>query len=246
MAKKSGAKAKASAKTKSKKAAPKAKTAKKAAPKKAKAKAKVVAKKAAKVVSKKVATKVAKKAVKKTASKAPLKVATQKAPSAPQTAVKVSAPLIQAGAPAPSFTLVNQDGKEVRLEDFRGQKKVILYFYPKAMTPGCTVQACGIRDNKEKFNEKDVVVLAVSPDAPESLKKFEEKEQLNFDLLSDVDHKVAESYGVWGLKKFMGREYMGVMRTTFVIGKDGEVKSIIEDVDTKTHHEDALNLADKA
>ncbi len=146
------------------------------------------------------------------------------------------------GNMAPAFTLNNQDGKPVTLKDFRDNKIVVLYFYPKAMTPGCTTQACGVRDNKAKLSRAGVVVLGVSPDPVDRLRKFREKEKLNFDLLSDEDHKIAEKYGVWGLKKFMGREYMGVNRMTFIIGADGRLKHIMEKVNTKTHHEDVLEM----
>ena len=142
---------------------------------------------------------------------------------------------------APVFDLENQSGKHVCLKDFRGSKNVVLYFYPKAMTPGCTVQACGIRDSKKNFSEIQTVVFGISPDAPKRLVKFIEKEGLNFDLLSDEDHKVAESYGSWGRKKFMGREYDGVLRTTFIIDQDGRLQHIIEKVKTQTHHHDVLN-----
>ncbi len=119
-------------------------------------------------------------------------------------------------------------------------KNVLLYFYPKAMTPGCTVQACGIRDSKDQFAALDTVVMAVSPDSVDRLVKFEDKQELNFTLLSDEDHQVTQSYGAWDLKKFMGREYMGVLRSTFVIGKDGLIKHVMPKVKTKTHHDDAL------
>lgn len=150
--------------------------------------------------------------------------------------------LPKVGNNAPAFSLENQDGEKVSLKDFKGEKNVVLYFYPKAMTPGCTVQACGIRDSKSKLTRKDTVVLGVSPDAVKRLVKFREKEKLNFDLLSDEDHKIAEKYGVWGLKKFMGREYMGVNRISFFIGKDGKLKHIMEKVNTKTHHDDVLEI----
>lgn len=143
---------------------------------------------------------------------------------------------------APAFTLENQDGKKVSLKDFRDDKIVALYFYPKAMTPGCTTQACGLRDTKAKLSRQKVVVLGVSPDPVSRLQKFREKEKLNFDLLSDEDHKIAEKYGAWGLKKFMGREFMGVLRTTFIIGKDGRLKHVMEKVNTKTHHDDVLEI----
>ncbi len=143
------------------------------------------------------------------------------------------------GNRAPSFSLVNQDGREIDLKSFLG-KNVVLYFYPKASTPGCTTQACGIRDSKKEFAKYNTVVLGISPDEPKKLLKFIEKEKLNFDLLSDVDHCVAKEYGVWGLKKFMGKEYMGILRTTFIIGPDGKLNFIMDDVKTKTHHQDVL------
>lgn len=141
---------------------------------------------------------------------------------------------------APAFKLKNQDGELVSLKDFKGEKNVVLYFYPKAMTPGCTTQACGIRDSKRKFVSADTVVFGVSPDPEKSLVKFREKEELNFDLLSDPDHKVAEAYGAWGMKKLYGREYEGLIRSTFIIGKDGKLKHIMPKVNTKTHHDDVL------
>lgn len=142
---------------------------------------------------------------------------------------------------APAFSLLNQDEEKISLKDFKGEKNVVLYFYPKAMTPGCTVQACGIRDTAKKWSKIDTVVLGVSPDEPKRLLKFIEKEKLNFTLLSDPDHAVAEKYGVWGLKKFMGKEHMGILRTTFIIGKDGKIKHIMDKVNTKTHHDDVYN-----
>ena len=146
------------------------------------------------------------------------------------------------GNMAPAFTLQDQDGKKVSLKDFKGKKNVVLYFYPRAMTPGCTVQACGIRDSKAKLSRAGTVVLGVSPDPVAKLGKFIDKEGLNFTLLSDEDHAITEKYGCWGLKKFMGRESMGVLRTTFIIGKDGRLKHIMDKVKTKTHHDDVLAL----
>lgn len=145
------------------------------------------------------------------------------------------------GNMAPKFTLENQKGKKISLSDYKGKKNVVVYFYPKAMTSGCTVQACAIRDNKRKFSSKGTVVLGISIDEVNRLQKFEDKQDLNFDLLSDPDHKVADKYGVWGLKKFMGREFMGLKRTTFIVGKDGKLKHIMEKVNTKTHHDDVLD-----
>ncbi len=146
------------------------------------------------------------------------------------------------GNMAPAFTLLDQDGNKVSLKQFKGDKNVVLYFYPKAMTPGCTVQACGIRDSKKELARADTVVLGVSPDPVARLAKFIEKQDLNFTLLSDEDHAVTEKYGAWGLKKFMGREFMGVLRTTFIIGKDGRLKHIMDKVKTKSHHDDVMAL----
>lgn len=142
------------------------------------------------------------------------------------------------GNMAPAFTLLNQRGEKVSLKSFKGEKNVVLYFYPKAMTPGCTTQACGIRDSKKAFEKLDTVVLGVSPDAYPRLARFEERDKLNFDLLSDEDHGIADKYGVWGPKKFMGREFDGIHRVTFIIGKDGRLKHIFPKVNTKTHHDD--------
>jgi len=143
---------------------------------------------------------------------------------------------------APAFTLQDQSGDKVSLKDFRGKKNVVLYFYPKAMTPGCTVQACGIRDSKKQLAKLDTVVLGVSPDPVARLGKFIDKQDLNFTLLSDEDHAIADKYGAWGLKKFMGREFMGVLRTSFIIGKDGRLKHVMDKVKTKSHHDDVMAL----
>lgn len=142
---------------------------------------------------------------------------------------------------APAFSLRNQDGDKVSLKDYRDQANVALYFYPRAMTPGCTVQACGIRDSQKALAKLDTVVLGVSPDPVKKLHRFIEKQSLNFTLLSDEDHRIAEKYGVWGLKQFMGRESMGILRTTFIIGKDGRLKHIMNKFKTKTHHDDLLD-----
>lgn len=146
----------------------------------------------------------------------------------------------EVGQSAPSFSLQNQRGETVTLDDFKGKKNIVLYFYPKAMTPGCTVQACGIRDSQSEFAAVDTVVLGISPDPFPRLARFEEKQELNFDLLSDEDHAITESYGCWDLKKFMGREFMGVLRTTFVINKEGNIALVMNKVKTKTHHDDIL------
>lgn len=142
---------------------------------------------------------------------------------------------------APLFSLKNQRGEAVTLKDYRGERHVLLYFYPRASTPGCTVQACGMRDSAAALAHNEMVVLAVSPDPIKRLQNFTAKQSLNFDLLSDEDHAVADKYGAWGLKKFMGREYDGILRSSFIIGKDGRLKAIFDKVKTKTHHEDMID-----
>ena len=151
------------------------------------------------------------------------------------------ATLPKIGNLAPVFTLKDQNGDKVSLKDFRGKSNVVVYFYPKAMTPGCTVQACGIRDYKKEFKKANTVVLAISPDAPERLARFADRDSLNFTLLSDEDHKIADKYGSWGPKKFMGREYDGILRQTFIIDTDGRLREVMAKVKTKTHHDDVLN-----
>ena len=150
--------------------------------------------------------------------------------------------LIKVGNNAPVFTLQDQNGEKVGIKDFRGEKNVVIYFYPKAMTPGCTVQACGLRDSRKELNNFDAIALGISPDPISRLKKFEDKESLNFVLLSDEDHAVTDKYGVWGLKKFMGREFMGVIRSTFIVDKKGKIAHIMSKVKTKTHHGDVLEI----
>ena len=145
---------------------------------------------------------------------------------------------------APTFSLNDQDGNKVSLKDFRGEKNVVVYFYPKAMTPGCTVQACGLRDSAAGLKERDTVVLGISPDASKRLAKFVERDGLNFTLLSDEDHAVADKYGAWGPKKFMGREFDDILRTTFIVGKDGRLHAVLDNFKTKTHHEDLLAALD--
>jgi peroxiredoxin Q/BCP len=142
---------------------------------------------------------------------------------------------------APQFTTTNQDSEEVSLADFKG-KKVVLYFYPKASTPGCTVQACGIRDNKDAFAAANTVVLGISPDTSKRLTNFTVKQELNFTLLTDEDHAIAESYGVWALKKFMGKEYVGIHRVTFIIDEEGILRHVMAKVKTKTHHDEVLEI----
>ena len=149
---------------------------------------------------------------------------------------------IKIGNKAPAFTLRDQDGNKVSLKDFKGEKNVVLYFYPKAMTPGCTVQACGLRDTRKDLTRLDAVALGLSPDPVARLKKFEDKHALNFTLLSDEDHAIADKYGVWDIKKFMGREFMGIVRTTFIIDKEGRITHIMDKVKTKSHHDDVIEL----
>jgi peroxiredoxin Q/BCP len=144
--------------------------------------------------------------------------------------------LIQIGAAAPKFNLLNQDGNPVSLDNFPNQWRVV-YFYPKASTPGCTVQACGIRDSTADLRNLGVEVLGISPDAPAKLKKFAQAQSLPFTLLSDPDHAVAEAFGVWALKKFMGKTFMGVVRTTFIIDPQGNLASILNDFKTSNHHQ---------
>jgi len=143
--------------------------------------------------------------------------------------------------PAPAFSALNQNSETVTLDSLKG-KKVVLYFYPKAMTPGCTVQACGIRDIRADYEALNTVVLGISPDAPARLQRFIDKQELNFDLLSDEDHSIAEAYGVWAMKKFMGREFMGVHRVTFVMDENGVLRHIMKKVKTKSHHDDLLEI----
>src|SRR5579884_1498745 len=149
--------------------------------------------------------------------------------------------MVEEGAPAPEFEAQTDDGRTVRLSDLRG-KPVVLYFYPKDDTPGCTTQACGIRDAFGEFERAGAVVLGVSPDSEAKHVKFKAKYGLPFTLLADADHAVAERYGVWGEKKFMGRAYLGVSRSTFVIGADGVVKKVLPKVKPATHADDVLKV----
>ena len=149
------------------------------------------------------------------------------------------------GQVAPAFTLKNQNGDDVSLAETLKTQRVLVYFYPKAMTPGCTVQACGLRDTYAELAEKGVKVFGISPDAPAKLKKFEEKHELNFELLSDEDHAVAEAFGVWGEKKFMGKVYDGIHRLSFLIGQDGKVEKFFDKFKTKDHHEVVLAYLDQ-
>jgi len=141
---------------------------------------------------------------------------------------------------APKFSLQDHNGQQVTLADFKGKSAVVVYFYPKAMTPGCTIQAQGLRDSAKALRKLNTVVLGISPDPVKKLAKFVERDDLNFQLLSDEDHAVADSYGDWGPKKFMGREFDGILRTTFIVGKDGKLKAVMDKFKTKDHHAELL------
>lgn len=141
---------------------------------------------------------------------------------------------LSVGDMAPDFTSTDQNGRQIKLSDFRG-KKVVMYFYPKDNTPGCTAESCNLRDNHERLQKQGYVVLGVSKDSEKSHQKFINKYELPFALISDVDQSVHAAYGTWALKKFMGKEYMGTLRTTFVIDEKGRIKKIIEKVKTKDH-----------
>lgn len=147
---------------------------------------------------------------------------------------------IEVGQVAPDFTLLDQDSNSVTLSELKG-KKTLLYFYPRASTSGCTTQAQGLRDSKAELDALNVVVLGVSPDKPKKLTNFINKQELNFTLLADEDHAVCEKYHVWQLKKFMGRESMGVVRTSFLIDEEGNVEHIFNKFKTKDHHEVVLD-----
>lgn len=149
------------------------------------------------------------------------------------------------GNVAPAFVLLDQEDNTVSLKDFRGDKHVVVYFYPKAMTPGCTVQACALRDHAKELAKRNTVVLGISPDATKRLAKFAERDGLNFTLLSDEDHAIADKYGAWGPKKFMGREFDGILRSTFIVDKEGRLRAIMDNFKTKTHHEDLLAKLDE-
>ncbi len=147
--------------------------------------------------------------------------------------------MLKVGDQAPAFTLLSDEGKEVSLSDFKG-KRVLLYFYPKASTPGCTIEACEFRDLRPKFEGKDVVVLGVSGDPQKALQTFKTKQKLNFPLLGDPTHKMLEAYGVWRMKKFMGRSFKGIVRSTFLIGKDGKIEEVWDEVKAKGHAAETL------
>lgn len=152
--------------------------------------------------------------------------------------------MLQAGAAAPEFSLPDQNSNLVSLSDLKG-KKVLVYFYPKAMTPGCTVQAQGLRDVNDELTKHNVVVLGVSTDPVKRLAKFVERDSLNFTLLSDEDHQVAEQFGVWGEKKFMGKIYDGLHRISFLINEEGVIEHVFDSFKTKDHHQVVLDYLAK-
>ena len=147
--------------------------------------------------------------------------------------------MIEPGTTAPDFELPDQDGNPVRLSELRG-RPIVLYFYPKADTPGCTTQACGIRDHSQDYDALGAVVLGVSPDPVKAVKKFHGGQSLNFTLLADEDHAVCDLYGVWGEKSMYGRTFMGASRSTFLIAPDGTVARVFPKVSPKTHDEIVL------
>ena len=141
---------------------------------------------------------------------------------------------LKAGDKAPEFSAKDQDGNTVKLSDFKG-KKLVVFFYPKASTPGCTAEACNLRDNWEQFQEKNYAILGVSADSQKKQQNFKNKYELPFPLLADEDKEVINAFGVWGPKKFMGKEYEGINRTTFIIDEEGKIEEVIEKVKTKDH-----------
>lgn len=141
---------------------------------------------------------------------------------------------LKVGEKAPEFTVNDQDGNTIKLSDYKG-KKVVLFFYPKASTPGCSAEACNLRDNWEQFQEKGYQILGASADSEKRQQNFKNKYELPFPLLADEDKEVINAYGVWGPKKFMGKEYDGINRTTFVIDENGNIEDIITKVKTKDH-----------
>jgi peroxiredoxin Q/BCP len=146
---------------------------------------------------------------------------------------------ISFGIPAPDFELIDDTNQTRRLADFRGQR-VVLYFYPKDDTPGCTKEACNFRDDYSAYEQAGITILGISPDSVESHQKFKAKFQLPFSLLADEGHKVCDAYGVWGPKKFMGKSYEGVLRTTFLIGPDGSILRVFENVRPAEHSAEVL------
>ena|ERR1700684_287251 len=153
--------------------------------------------------------------------------------------------MIEQGQEAPDFELSDQDGRAVKLSNLLG-RPVVLYFYPKAATPGCTTQACGVRDHRVDYEQANAVVLGVSPDPVAKVKKFHDKEGLNFSLLADEAHHVADAYGVWVEKSMYGRTFWGVQRTTFIVDPDGKVAKVLGNVKPATHDQLVLSALEKA
>lgn len=145
------------------------------------------------------------------------------------------------GSQAPNFTLNDQNSNPVSLEKLKG-KKILLYFYPKAMTPGCTTQACSLRDTKAEFEKLNTLVFGISPDPVARLEKFIQRDKLNFPLLSDEDHQIADAFGVWGEKKFMGKTYEGIHRISFLIDENGKIIQVFDKFKTKDHHQVVLDF----
>ena len=148
---------------------------------------------------------------------------------------------LTAGDNAPLFELKNQNDELIFLKECLKTGPVLVYFYPKASTPGCTVQACGLRDSMTELNDLKVTVLGISPDPVAKLARFAQKQELNFSLLSDEDHAIADAFGVWGEKKFMGKIYDGIHRLSFLVGQDGKVTHLFNKFKTKEHHEVVLS-----
>jgi peroxiredoxin Q/BCP len=153
--------------------------------------------------------------------------------------------VLEPGERAPDFTLPDQDGRTVKLSDFRGQP-VVVYFYPRASTPGCTTQACGVRDHRADYERAGAVVLGISPDPVAKVKKFHDAEGLNFALLADEDHAVADSYGVWVTKSMYGRTFLGNERTTFIIDSAGNLAEVLRKVKPAAHDELVLKALERA
>lgn len=149
---------------------------------------------------------------------------------------------LKAGDNAPLFSLQNQNDETIELKTLLESNQVLVYFYPKASTPGCSVQAENLRNEKAQLAELNTVAVGISPDPIKRLKNFETKKELNFDLLSDEDHAIADAFGVWGLKKFMGKEYDGIHRISFLVSQDGKIKHVFDKFKTKDHHEVVINF----
>jgi thioredoxin-dependent peroxiredoxin len=148
--------------------------------------------------------------------------------------------MLEEGKKAPDFTAIDQNGEKVKLSSFKNKKNIVLYFYPKDMTPGCTTEACDFRDNFKKF--KDTEILGVSIDSPERHQKFIEKQNLPFSLISDEDKKVVEKYGVWQEKSMYGKKFMGIVRSTFIIDKTGKIRKMYPKVKVKGHVEEVMAI----